>query len=590
LNTSERSACKTISIFNTTIAPPKPLAKNTLRIVPLGGLGEVGRNMSAVEFIDPIRDGGNGKPRILLMDCGVLFPGDDEPGVDLILPDFSYIADRLDQVEALCITHGHEDHIGAIPYLLKLRPDIPVVGTEFTIELIKKKLDWHRIKPNAIYVKEETNVRFGPFEVEFLPVNHSIPDALAVFVRTAAGNILNTGDFKMDQQPLDGRLTDLRAFAKAGALGVDLFMVDSTNAHIPGFVLSESEVGKEIDKIFSSASEGMIIACTFASHVHRVQHIFNAAMRTGRKVALVGRSMVNNMDIAMTLGKLDAHRDILIDLKDVKSLPPERVVVMCTGSQGEELAALSRMARMEHPQVSISPGDTVLFASSLVPGNEKSVTALKNKLIALGANIYSKDNAKVHCSGHACEGELRYIYNIVRPNNVLPIHGENMHLVANALIAQSTGLDAKNVPLILSGGVVDVHNHQASIAGYVENGYVFVDGKNVGGITDDDLEHRRVLSQEGFIAVTVTVDLDAKSVITKPKVVAKGVAEDFSAYYELPGKVRREVEKAMFDTDDVSIDALTRIVRRTTGRWVAKNLRRSPMILPIVSNKQQTMV
>lgn len=567
--------------------PPK-LKPNTLRVVPLGGLGEVGRNMSVVEMIDPYHL--DAPPRILILDCGVLFPGDDEPGVDLILPDFSYIAERLDKVEAICVTHGHEDHIGAIPYLLKLRPDIPLVGTQFTLGLVQKKLDEHRIKGVHFQVKEGDFLQRGPFGLEFLPVNHSIPDALAVLVKTAAGTLLDTGDFKMDQLPLDSRITDLRAFAKAGSDGLDLFMVDSTNALNPGFVVSESVVGPEIDKIFSKHTSGVIFATTFASHIHRIQHIVNSALKHRRKIAFLGRSMLRNTEIAAQMDKLHIPEKLKIDLRNARSVPPEQLCIICTGSQGEQLAGLSRMSQGLHPSMNITDQDTVIFASSLVPGNEQSVTALQNRIITLGAKIYSRDNAVVHCSGHANRGELEYIYNVVRPRNVLPIHGEPRHLLENARIAQSTGLDAQNTPIILNGGVLDIFEGEARIVGRIKNGYVFVDGRNVGTVSDEDLEHRRILSEEGFIAVFATVDVDARKVIARPKIIAKAVAENDAIFVGLVPKVRKALERAMQEEGINELGKLSRVVRRVVGKWVSRELRRSPMILPMVNSAQETLV
>ncbi|MDR2508604.1 MAG: ribonuclease J [Candidatus Ancillula sp.] len=567
--------------------PPK-LKTNTLRVVPLGGLGEVGRNMSVVEMIDPYHE--DAPPRILILDCGVLFPSDDEPGVDLILPDFSYIADRLDQVEAICITHGHEDHIGAIPYLLKLRGDIPLVGNEFTLGLVQKKLDEHRINGVHFQVKEGDHLQRGPFALEFLAVNHSIPDALAVLVKTSAGTILDTGDFKMDQLPIDSRITDLRAFAKAGEEGVDLFMVDSTNALNPGFVVSESVVGPEIDKIFSKHNQGVIFATTFASHIHRIQHIVNSALKHRRKIAFLGRSMVRNTEIAAKMDKLQIPEKLKVDLKNARSIPPEQLCIICTGSQGEQLAGLSRMSQGMHPSINITGDDTVIFASSLVPGNEQAVTSLQNRIITLGAKIYSRDNAVVHCSGHANRGELEYIYNVVRPKNVLPIHGEPRHLLENARIAQSTGIDPRDTPTILNGGVLDIFESRAKIVGRIKNGYVFVDGRNVGTVSEEDLVQRRILSEEGFVAVFATVDLDAKKVIVRPRIVAKAVAENDAIFAGLVSKVRKALERAMLEDGIDDLGKLSRVVRRVVGKWVSRELRRSPMILPMVNAASETLV
>ncbi|NUR79883.1 MAG: ribonuclease J, partial [Dermatophilaceae bacterium] len=463
------------------LTTPPALPDNGLRVVALGGLGEVGRNMAVVET----------KGKLLVIDCGVLFPEDHHPGVDLILPDFSYIEDRLDDIEAIVLTHGHEDHIGAVPYLLRLKGDIPLIGSTLTLALVEAKLKEHRIRPYSMAVKEGQRERLGVFDLEFVAVNHSIPDALAVFVRTEAGTLLHTGDFKMDQLPLDGRLTDLRAFARLGEEGVDLFLTDSTNADVPGFTTPELEIAPAIDKVFRHAERRIIVAC-FSSHVHRVQQVLDAAEKAGRKVAMVGRSMVRNMGIASELGYLKVPDGILVDIKKIDSLRDDELVLICTGSQGEPMAALSRMANRDH-RIDVGPGDTVLLASSLIPGNENAVYRIINGLMRLGANVVHKGNAKVHVSGHASAGELLYCYNIVKPRNVLPVHGEWRHMYANAQLAIQSGVRPDNVVLAEDGVVVDLVDGQASVAGVVECGYVYVDGSSVGGADEALLKDRRIL-------------------------------------------------------------------------------------------------
>ncbi len=509
---------------------PPVLAPGTLRVVPLGGLGEIGRNMSVLEY-----DG-----RLLVIDCGVLFPEDHQPGVDLILPDFDYIADRLDDVEALVLTHGHEDHIGAVPYLLRLRPDIPVVGSQLTLAFVEAKLREHNITPFTLGVKEGQRERFGVFDCEFVAVTHSIPDALAVFIRTPAGTVLNTGDFKMDQLPLDGRITDLRAFARLGEEGVDLFMVDSTNAEVPGFITPEVEIGPVIDKLFAEAEQRVIVA-SFASHVHRVQQVLDAAAAHGRKVALIGRSMVRNMGIAADLGYLHVPEDVLVDAKEIDRLPPQEQVLMCTGSQGEPMAALSRMANRDH-KIEVGRGDTVILASSLIPGNENAVFRVVNGLTRLGARVVHQGSARVHVSGHASAGELLYCYNILRPRNVMPVHGEVRHLVANGAIAVRSGVPVENVVLAEDGVVVDLAGGQARIVGAVPCGNVYVDGSSVGGITDAELKDRRILGEEGFISVFAVVDSQSGKVLAGPTINARGVAEDDEVFTQILPDVTRALE------------------------------------------------
>ncbi|AJT40574.1 ribonuclease J [Psychromicrobium lacuslunae] len=549
--------------------PPK-LSPGTLRVVPLGGLGEIGRNMAVFEI-----DG-----KLLIVDCGVLFPEETQPGVDLILPDFSYIEDRLDDVVAVVLTHGHEDHIGAVPYLLRLRQDIPLIGSQLTLALIEAKLQEHRIKPYTMAVKEGQVEQLGPFECEFVAVNHSIPDALAVFIRTAGGNVLHTGDFKMDQLPLDGRITDLRAFSRLGEEGVDLFMVDSTNADVPGFTTAEREIGPILDRLFGQAEKRIIVA-SFSSHVHRVQQVLNAAALHGRKVAFVGRSMVRNMGIAAQLGYLDVPPNILVDLKNVDNLPDSQVVLMSTGSQGEPMAALSRMANGDH-RVQVGQGDTVILASSLIPGNENAVFRVINGLLKLGAEVIHKGNAKVHVSGHAAAGELLYCYNILKPKNVMPVHGETRHLIANGRIAQSSGVPAENVLLTDGGTVVDLVNHQAKIVGQVECGFVYVDGSSIGEVTETDLKDRRVLGDEGFISIVTVVNRTTGKIVSGPEIHARGVAEDDSVFDEIIPKINAALEEAVTASKDHTNYQLQQVVRRVIGTWVNRRLRRRPMIVPVV--------
>lgn len=548
---------------------PPALPVGALRIVALGGLGEVGRNMAVLEYAG----------RLLVIDCGVLFPEDNQPGVDLILPDFDYISGRLDDIEAIVLTHGHEDHIGAVPYLLRLRPDIPLIGSQLTLAFVGAKLKEHRITPVTLAVREGQIEKFGEFECEFVAVNHSIPDALAVAVTTGAGTVLHTGDFKMDQLPLDGRITDLRAFARLGERGVDLFMPDSTNAEVPGFVTPEVEIGPVLDSVFA-ASEKRIIVASFASHVHRVQQVLNAAHNHGRRVALVGRSMVRNMTIAAELGYLHVPEGVLIDVKKLDSLRDDEIVLMCTGSQGEPMAALSRMANGDH-QVAVGPGDTVILASSLIPGNENAVFRIINGLTRLGARVVHGGNAKVHVSGHASAGELIYCYNILKPKNVMPIHGEVRHLVANGALAVRAGVPAESVVLAEDGIVVDLIDGHARIVGSVPCGFVYVDGSSVGEITDAELKDRRILGEEGFISVFAVVDSATGKVLAGPQILARGFAEDDSVFEA----VRPEVIKALEDAvagGATDTHQLQQVMRRVVGRWVSNRLRRRPMIVPVV--------
>ena len=548
---------------------PPDLSADTVRIVPLGGLGEVGRNCNVLEY------GG----KIVVVDCGVLFPEERQPGVDLILPDIDYLRDRVEDIEAIVLTHGHEDHIGAVPYLLKLRPDILLVGSRLTISFVEAKLAEHRIKANSRVVAEGDVEKIGPFEMEFISVNHSIPDALAVFVRTDQGNILITGDFKMDQLPLDGRLTDLRAFARAGEEGVDLFMCDSTNAEVPGFVPSESEIGPVIDDVFARAT-GQIIVASFSSHVHRVQQVLNAAHAHGRRVAFVGRSMIRNMGIAAELGYLDIPEGVLVDLADMPSLPENERVFMSTGSQGEPMAVLSRIASKSHPKVGAGPGDTVLFASSLIPGNENSVYRLINNLMKLGAKVVHQGNARVHVSGHAAAGELLYCYNILEPAYAMPIHGEVRHQVANGGIAVKTGVPPQNVILAEIGSVIDMHDAEVSVVGQVPCHNIYVDGSSIGDITEEELKDRRILAEEGFVAIFAAVETKEKEIVTGPHIQARAVAEDDSVFDEILPDVADALRESLENGADTY--QMQQAMRRVIGRWISRKLRRAPIIIPTV--------
>ncbi|MEN2737877.1 ribonuclease J [Microbacterium sp. X-17] len=553
----------------TTVYDPPELEPGTLRVTPLGGLGEVGRNMTTFEY----------EGKLLIVDCGVLFPEEHHPGVDLILPDFEPIKHRLADIVGVVLTHGHEDHIGAVPYLLKLRQDIPLIGSSLTLALTEAKLKEHRIAPYSLTVKEGQREQVGPFDLEFVAVNHSIPDALAVAIRTPAGLALATGDFKMDQLPLDDRLTDLRAFARLGEEGVDLFLVDSTNADVPGFTPLERSIGPVLDQVIAKAPRRVIVA-SFSSHVHRVQQVLDAAAANGRRLAFLGRSMVRNMTIAEELGYLHVPEGVLIDYKKARDLPDDRIVYMSTGSQGEPMAVLSRMANLDHA-IEVGSGDTVILASSLIPGNENAVYRVIDGLTKLGANVVHRANAKVHVSGHAAAGELLYCYNILQPRNVLPVHGEYRHLNANAKLAIDTGIPADRTIVGENGTVVDLRDGVARVVGQLDLGFVYVDGSTVGEITEADLKDRRILGEEGFVSVIVVIDTATGRIISGPDIHARGVAED-DAVFEA---VKPKIAAALLESVQSGVrdnHALSQIVRRTIGRWVNQSLRRRPMIVPLV--------
>ncbi len=550
------------------LSTPPALVDGGLRIVALGGLTEIGRNMTVFEY----------KSKLLIVDCGVLFPEDNQPGIDLILPDFSYIRDRLQDVVGIFLTHGHEDHIGAVPYLLRERGDIALYGSALTLALITAKLKEHRISPLTREVREGGTEDIGPFTLEFVAVNHSIPDALAVVINTDAGRVLATGDFKMDQLPLDGRITDLRTFARLGEQGVDLFMVDSTNADIPGFTPSEREIMPALNRVISSTKRRVIVA-SFSSHVHRVQQVIDIAAQHGRKVVFIGRSMVRNMKIAEDMGYLHVPADLVIDAKDLDQYD-DNVVLICTGSQGEPMAALSRMANGDH-QIRVGEGDTVILASSLIPGNENSVFRVINELTRFGAKVVHKANAMVHVSGHAAAGELLYCYNIVKPKYVMPIHGEWRHMKANAELAIQSGVPRGNTFIVDNGVVIDLINHEAEVVGAVPVGFVFVDGQSIGDITESSLKDRRILGEEGFISCVVVIDSQSGKIVAGPDIHARGFNEDAAMFDEVKMRIEKALAIAVADGNN-GTHQLSQIVRKTIGGWVGGEHRRKPMIVPVV--------
>lgn len=557
---------------------PRPLAEGALRVIALGGLGEIGRNMTVFEY------GG----KLLIVDCGVLFPEDRQPGVDLILPDFSSIEGRTEDIVGLVLTHGHEDHIGAVPFLLRICPDLPIIGSKFTLALVAAKCREHRQKPKFVEVAGGERRQVGGFGLEFLTVNHSIPDALALAIRTPAGVVVHTGDIKLDQLPLDGKLTDLAGFSRLGDEGVDLFLVDSTNAEVPGFVTPEREIGEVLDRVIGKAGQRVIVA-SFASHVHRVQQVIDVAVANGRKVAFVGRSMVRNMKIAQDLGYLTVPQGAIVNLDAASELPDSKIVLISTGSQGEPLSALSRMSRGDHQSISIQSGDLVVLASSLIPGNENSVFAVVNGLTRLGAKVVTQQNAKVHVSGHASAGELLYLYNAVRPKNAMPVHGEWRHLRANGALAQATGVPEKRVVLAENGVAVDLKDGIAKAVGRVPVGHVYVDGLSVGDVGESTLSERLILGEGGFIAINVVVDSATGVAVSSPALFGKGFSGDPKALVAAEQLVVAELARLAGDrgpngkSATVDTHQIAQAVRRTVGRWVSDTYRRRPMIVPTVT-------
>jgi ribonuclease J len=536
-----------------------------LKVIPLGGVGEIGRNMTILEY----------ENKILVLDCGVLFPREDEPGVDLILPDFSYLEGKLARIEAIVITHGHEDHIGAIPYLLKMREDIPIISAPFTLALIENKLKEHRLKAKMIEVHPHDMMTQGDFELEFVQVNHSIPDALGVYVKTPGGTVFDTGDIKLDQTPLDKKITDLGHMSWISQKGIDLLLIDSTNAETPGVIPTESAIERELDILFNDTYGKIIVTC-FASHVHRVQQIINCAIKYKRKVAFVGRSMAKNIPIAKEYGLIKYPDELLIDPKQIDDFPSNRLVLIVTGSQGEPMAALSRISNDDHSIVSVDEGDNVILASSIIPGNEKSIFRVMNNLAKKRIKVYNNRNSKIHVSGHAAKTDLQVLYNVLRPKSVMPVHGEPMHLAANVAIAKGVGI--KNAIQAEDGFVLEINQGKTKVVDKIENRYVFVDGKNIGGIDNADLKDRQVLSKEGFISLYTVVDEKTRKVVIHPHLIFRGVAEDKSSFSRVLEEIVDGLEKAMsegnFDTN-----ALRVIAQRTLGRYVGTRLKRAPILV-----------
>jgi ribonuclease J len=551
------------------LKPPEPLAPGGLRVTALGGISEIGRNMTVFEHLG----------RLLIIDCGVLFPGHDEPGVDLILPDLRHIEGRLDDIEALVLTHAHEDHIGAIPHLLKLRADIPVVGSKFTLALVAAKCREHRIKPVFVEVSERQSSKHGVFECEYFAVNHSIPDALAIAVYTGAGTVLHTGDIKLDQLPLDGRPTDLPGMSRLGDAGVDLFLCDSTNAEIPGVGPSESEIGPNMHRLIRGADGRVIVAC-FASNVARVQQIIDASVALGRKVSFVGRSMVRNMGIAKELGFLTVADDDVIDIGAAEMLAPERVTLVTTGTQGEPMAALSRMSRGEHRSITLTRGDLIIMSSSQIPGNEEAIFGVLDALAKIGVRVVTNGQVRIHVSGHAYAGELLFLYNGVRPRNVMPVHGTWRHLRANAALAVKSGVPEESIVLAENGVSVDLVAGKASIAGAVPVGKMFVDGLITGDVGDAIVGERLTLAS-GFIGVTVVVRRGTGNLAGPPQLHSRGFSEDPKALEPATRKVAEALEALAAEkvTDPTRI---AQAVRRAIGKWVGEVYRRQPMIVPTV--------
>lgn len=546
-----------------------------LRVIPLGGLDAIGKNMTAFECGDDI----------ILVDAGLMFPDDEHVGVDLILPDYTYILEHADKLRGIVITHGHEDHTGALPYLLKdLDRSVPVLGTKLTVGMIAGKLEEHRLskQPELREVHRGGTAKLGCFELEFFTVNHSIPGAMGIFIHTPAGNVLHTGDFKLDQTPIDGELTDFAALARFAAQGVDLFMSDSTNATKKEFTKSEAEVGVTLNRVIGSAKQRVVVAA-FSSHIHRVQQVCNAARAAGRKVAVTGRSMLTNTRIARELGYLDVSDDLIIDAYDVGDYRPDKIVVLCTGSQGEPLSALSRMSVGEHKTISIEKGDTVIISATPVPGNEKSVTRVINQLSKIGADVWDKSRALVHVSGHAGAEELKIVLSLVKPKYFMPVHGEASHLRAHARLAEAVGVNPDHIFILDNGDSLKMQNGKVVTDKPVESGIVYVDGSSVGDIGQDVLRDRQSMSSEGVASVVIVVNRKRSELAAGPIIQMRGIPGCDND--EFVAEATDAVEKAVVDALKAHKGEFNRVrksMRDALSSFLWKRAHRRPVIISTV--------
>lgn len=580
-----RPAQKTAAKKTAQTAAHKP-ARNTrknvtrhtskpLKIIPLGGLGEIGKNITLYEY-----DGD-----MFLVDCGMSFPDEETPGIDIVIPDFTYILENKDKIKGLVVTHGHEDHIGAIPYLLR-NFNLPIYATNLTIGLIQGKLKEHKLLAGAKLnvAKPGDKIQLGKFEVEFIHVNHSIPDAVGFAITCPAGTVVQTGDFKIDTTPIDDYVIDIGRFAELGKKGVLALLSDSTNAERPGFTASERIVGESFSNLFKKAENHRIIVATFSSNIHRIQQIIDEAVRCGRKVAVSGRSMINVVSVASELGYLNVPDDVLIEIDMIKNYPPENLVIITTGSQGEPLSALHRIAFSEHRQVEIIPGDMFIISATPIPGNEKLVSKVINELMKRGANVVYERMYDVHVSGHACQEELKLMMSIIKPKYFIPLHGEQKHLMKNAGLARQMGIPDENILIAENGNVIEVSKQQLKSTETVQAGRVLVDGLGVGDVGSIVLRDRKHLADDGIIIVAVSIDSATREVVAGPDVVSRGfvyVKESEELIRDINELVCDILERCYIDGTRDWNTIKTRIKERVS-RFVSSKTRRAPMILPII--------
>ena len=550
----------------------KKIENARVKIIPLGGLELIGMNITAIEYEDSI----------VVVDCGLSFPEDDMLGIDLVILDVTYLKNNIDKVKGFVITHGHEDHIGALPYILK-EVNVPIYSTKLTIALIENKLKEHNLLKTTKrkVVKHGQSINLGDFRVEFIKTNHSIADASALAIYSPAGIIVHTGDFKVDYTPVFGDAIDLQRFAEIGKKGVLALLCDSTNAERPGFTMSERTVGRTFDNLFAEHKDSRIIIATFASNVDRVQQIINSAYKYGRKVVVEGRSMVNIISTAAELGYLNIPDNTLIDIDQMKNYTNEQMVLITTGSQGESMAALSRMAANIHKKVTIMPGDTIIFSSNPIPGNEKAVSKVINELSAMGANVIFQD---AHVSGHACQEEIKLIYSLVKPKYAVPVHGEFRHLKAQALLADNLGIEKDHIFILKTGDVLELADDHGYVTGSVPTGSILVDGLGVGDVGNVVLHDRQHLAEDGIIIVVMTLDRGAHQVVAGPEIVSRGFVYVKEAEDLIDG-AREAASEALDKCMDKGItdwSKLKMVIKDALGCYVWKRTKRRPMILPII--------
>jgi ribonuclease J len=550
-----------------------PETESRLQIIPLGGLGEIGKNMTAIRYEDTI----------VVIDAGLMFPEDELLGIDVVIPDITYLVENKEKVKAIFLTHGHEDHVGALPYVLR-DIDVPVYGSKLTLGIVEGKLKENNLdRVQLQVVRPRDKVCIGPFTVEFIRVSHSIPDAMAIAIHTPIGIVVDTGDFKLDQTPVDGQVVDIRKMAELGEKGVLVMMGDSTNADKPGFTMSEKVVGNTFDELFGKC-EGRIIVTTFASNVHRIQQVISTAVRYGRKVCVIGRSMVNNMKISSELGYVDIPEGTLIEMEEINKYPNEQVAIITTGSQGEPMSALTRMATADHRWVGIQPGDTVIISASPIPGNEKLVSKTVDLLFRQGAEVIYEKSMGVHVSGHASQEELKILLNLIKPRYFIPVHGEYRHLMKHADLAESLGIPKSRIFVAENGQVIEFSKKKASITGKVTAGKVLVDGLGVGDVGNIVLRDRRQLSQDGIIIVVVTIKKESGEVLAGPDIVTRGfvyVRESEQLIEEARDRVKEALDICT-KKNMTEWAAIKSQVRDKLGKHLYEVTGRRPVILPII--------